>query len=74
MKKIIVTFISALALLFSYSTLSFAKVVGDKIVLGAAVSLTGKYATNGEHTQRGYDLGAKIINEAGGVKVGGIFT
>jgi len=71
MKKIIVTFISALALLFSYSTLSFAKVVGDKIVLGAAVSLTGKYATNGEHTQRGYDLGAKIINEAGGVKVGG---
>lgn len=71
MKKIIVTFISALALLFSYSTLSFAKVVGDKIVLGAAVSLTGKYATNGEHTQRGYDLGVKIINEAGGVKVGG---
>jgi len=71
MKKIIVTFISALALLFSYSTLSFAKVVGDKIILGAAVSLTGKYAGSGKHTQKGYDLGVKIVNDNGGVKVGG---
>ncbi|MEH2535079.1 branched-chain amino acid transport system substrate-binding protein [Bradyrhizobium sp. AZCC 1588] len=42
----------------------------DTILLGAAVSLTGKYTTNGEHTQRGYDLAVKKINEAGGVKVG----
>lgn len=42
----------------------------DTITLGAAVSLTGKYTTNGEHTQRGYDLAVKKINEAGGVKVG----
>lgn len=48
-----------------------AKVEGDTIVLGAAVSLTGKYSTNGEHTKNGYDLAVKRINEMGGVKVGG---
>ncbi|WP_018312283.1 amino acid ABC transporter substrate-binding protein [Cupriavidus sp. UYPR2.512] len=48
-----------------------AKVEGDTIVLGAAVSLTGKYATNGKNTQDGYNLAAKRINETGGVKVGG---
>ena len=30
-----------------------AKVEGDKIILGSAISLTGKYATNGLHAQRG---------------------
>lgn len=48
-----------------------AKVEGDTITLGAAVSLTGKYSTNGMHTKNGYDLGAKIINDAGGVVVNG---
>ena len=48
-----------------------AKVEGDTITLGAAVSLSGKYTTAGNHTQRGYDLAVKRINEMGGVKVGG---
>lgn len=48
-----------------------AKVEGDTIVLGAAVSLTGKYATNGKNTQDGYTLAARRINETGGVRVGG---
>ena len=48
-----------------------AKVEGDTIVLGAAVSLTGKYSTNGMNTQDGYELGVKRINEMGGVRVGG---
>ena len=48
-----------------------AKVEGDTIILGSSISLTGKYATNGLHTQRGYDYAAKVINEAGGVTVGG---
>lgn len=51
--------------------LAQAKVEGDTIVLGAAVSLTGKYTTAGKHTQRGYDLAVKTINEKGGVKVNG---
>ena len=48
-----------------------AKVDGDMIILGAAVSLTGKYSTNGKNTIQGYELAAKRINELGGIKVGG---
>lgn len=48
-----------------------AKVKGDTIIFGAAVSFTGKYSTNGKHTKNGYDLVVKRINEMGGVKVGG---
>lgn len=43
----------------------------DKITLGAAVSITGKYSTNGKNTQDGYDLAVKMINDKGGIKVGG---
>ena len=50
---------------------AMAKVEGDTIILGSSISLTGKYATNGLHTQRGYDYAVKVINEAGGVSVGG---
>jgi branched-chain amino acid transport system substrate-binding protein len=42
----------------------------EKIVLGAAVSITGKYSTNGKNTKDGYDLAVKRVNEMGGVKVG----
>jgi len=70
-KNIIITFVSAIALLLSTSVVSFAKVVGDKIVLGAAVSLTGKYSSNGVHTQNGYNMAVDRINSMGGVKVGG---
>jgi len=42
----------------------------DVITLGAAVSLTGKYTTEGEHTRRGYDLAVDMINKAGGINVG----
>ena len=48
-----------------------AKVEGDTIILGSAISLTGKYSTNGIHAQNGYDLAVQRINEMGGVKVGG---
>ncbi|WP_224079594.1 amino acid ABC transporter substrate-binding protein [Cupriavidus laharis] len=44
---------------------------GNTIILGAAVSLTGKYSTNGKNTQDGYNLAVKRVNEMGGVKVGG---
>jgi len=73
MKKLhrsILSFVSVLALVFSFGTAN-AKVEGDTIVLGAAVSLTGKYSTNGEHTKNGYNLAVKRINDMGGVKVGG---
>lgn len=47
-----------------------ASAADDTIILGAAISLTGKYSTNGEHTKRGYDLAVKRVNEMGGVKIG----
>ena len=50
---------------------ALAKVEGDTIILGSSISLTGKYATNGLHTQRGYDFAVKTINESGGVTIGG---
>ena len=48
-----------------------AKVEGDTIIIGSAISLTGKYSTNGQNTQRGYDLGVERVNSMGGVMVGG---
>ena len=63
--------IAGVALAVGMATPAMARVDGDTITLGSSISLTGKYATNGLHTQRGYDYAAKVINEAGGVKVGG---
>lgn len=54
-----------------FSGAAQAKVDGDTIVLGAAVSITGKYATNGKHTKNGYELGVDVINKSGGITVGG---
>ena len=70
-RNILITLVSAIALLISSSTISFAKVVGDKIILGSAISLTGKYSSNGVHTQNGYNMAVDRINSMGGVKVGG---
>ncbi len=42
----------------------------EEIVLGSAISLTGKYSTNGIHAKNGYEFAIKKIKEAGGVKVG----
>ena len=63
--------VAAAVLAVSLATPAMARVDGDTITLGSSISLTGKYATNGLHTQRGYDYAVKVINEAGGVKVGG---
>ena len=71
LSKFILTFVSAIALILTSTSISFAKVVGDKIILGAAVSLTGKYSTNGKHTQNGYNMAVERINSMGGIKVGG---
>ena len=57
----------ALAIAFPAQT----KVEGDTIVLGSAISLTGKYSQEGKNAKDGYDLAVKRINETGGVKMGG---
>lgn len=43
----------------------------DTITIGSAISLTGKYSTNGEHTKNGYDLAVDMINKNGGVNIDG---
>ena len=53
------------------SNAASAKVEGDTIILGSAISLTGKYSDNGEHAKNGYDLAVTRINEMGGVMVDG---
>ncbi|MCP4487968.1 MAG: amino acid ABC transporter substrate-binding protein [Gammaproteobacteria bacterium] len=42
-----------------------------EIVIGSAISLTGKYATNGIHAKNGYEYAISRIDENGGVEVGG---
>ena len=43
----------------------------DTIVFGAAVSLTGKTAKEGEYTRDGYNFLVEKLNEMGGITVGG---
>jgi branched-chain amino acid transport system substrate-binding protein len=56
---------------FAFAGPASAKVEGDTIILGSAISLTGKYSSNGVNAQHGYDFAVDTINKAGGVKVGG---
>ena len=44
---------------------------GDTIILGAVISWSGTYQTNGRNTRNGYDFALKRINANGGVSVGG---
>lgn len=43
----------------------------DAVVLGAAVSQSGRFALNGDIAKKGYDLAVKTINDRGGIEVGG---
>jgi branched-chain amino acid transport system substrate-binding protein len=45
-------------------------VKGDKLQIGAALSLTGSLAKEGALTKQGYQLCQEKVNAAGGVKVG----
>jgi len=69
MKKLsmLSTLIAATTLLFSQSSLA---ADCDEIVIGSAISLTGKYATNGVHAKNGYEYAITKIKENGGVKIG----
>ena len=58
--------------------LTFALVLGafpalaeDTISFGAAVSLTGKTAKEGEYTRDGYNFAVETLNAQGGIAVGG---
>ncbi|MEM8812498.1 MAG: amino acid ABC transporter substrate-binding protein [Pseudomonadota bacterium] len=42
----------------------------EDLTVGSAISLTGKYATNGVHAKNGYEFAIQKIRENGGIKVG----
>ena len=52
------------------SQIAYAAADCKELILGSAISFTGKYSTNGIHAKRGYDIAVKKINETGGVKIG----
>ncbi len=62
---------SVLGLAASVVAMTFPMPVSaQEIVIGAAVSMTGRYAVNGKHTTNGYNLAVEKVN-AKGVNVGG---
>ena len=66
--------LSLLSILMATFSLLFSQVAMaacGEIVLGSAISLTGKYATNGVHAKNGYEYAIQTIKDAGGVKIDG---
>src|SRR5215471_15032972 len=61
------TLIAVAAVLLAATT----SLAADTIVFGAAISITGKTAKEGEYTRDGYQFAIDKINEMGGIKVGG---
>ena len=64
-KPIAVAAIAVMALSLATAGPASAKVEGDTIILGAAVSVTGKYSTNGKHTMNGYNLAVETMRPYG---------
>jgi branched-chain amino acid transport system substrate-binding protein len=64
------TFTRSTALGAAMLALPLAAAAEEYITLGSAISLTGKYSTNGLHAQKGYDFAVDKINAGGGIKVG----
>ena len=58
---------TGVALLFAHSAV---QAECKELVMGSAISLTGKYATNGVHAMNGYEFAIQKIKDAGGVKIG----
>ncbi len=69
-RKVVVAATLSTALIATPFVANAASHFSGTILLGSAISLTGKYATAGNHAKVGYDFAIKKINDAGGVKVG----
>ena len=65
-KKLVFSSVAAAALLAAPAAFAAC----ETLTLGSAISLTGKYSTNGHHAKSGYEFAVKKINDAGGVKIG----
>lgn len=63
MKKILLSFLVLLSICSVASA--------EKIIFGAALSLTGKLAKEGNLVKNGYELWKEVVNKKGGINVGG---
>tara|TARA_B100001113_G_C20886681_1_gene525080 strand:+ start:181 stop:666 length:486 start_codon:yes stop_codon:yes gene_type:complete len=70
MKKIFLFLIIVIKFIF-FSNIVAAKVVGDKIIIGTVISLTGKKTTDSLFFKNQLNESVKNINNDGGIKVGG---
>ena len=70
MKKIFLFLIIVIKFIF-FSNIVAAKVVGDKIIIGSVISLTGKKTTDSLFFKNQLNKSVKNINNDGGIKVGG---
>ncbi|MDJ0776916.1 MAG: amino acid ABC transporter substrate-binding protein [Gammaproteobacteria bacterium] len=70
MKKLSLLSVLVAAFSLSFSPAGFADGHCEELHLGSAISLTGKYATNGIHAKNGYEFAIQKIDENGGVKIG----
>jgi branched-chain amino acid transport system substrate-binding protein len=61
----------ALAAALALAAPAAALAADGTIVLGSAISITGKYSQEGKNARDGYDFAVKKINDMGGVKIGG---
>lgn len=70
MKKLLIYLYLINNLFFLYPNFAFSKVVGDQIIIGSIVSLSGKHSLKGNDIQESFNLAIDNINKIGGVKVG----
>ena len=71
MRNLLIHLFLVFYLIFFCISSAFSKVVGDKIILGSVISLTGKYSSKGLDIQKGFNLAINNINNSGGLNVGG---
>jgi len=71
LKKKIFIFVFSLTILLFIQTQSYSKIVGNKIILGSALSITGKYSSDTKSLIDNNKEIIKKINEKNGIKVSG---
>jgi len=63
--------VAASAVALAFASTASAKVEDDTIILGSAISITGKYSQEGKNASDGYNFAVDAINAKGGVTVNG---
>jgi branched-chain amino acid transport system substrate-binding protein len=71
MKLRTIVWIALVVVVFSILPESLRAASEDTIVFGAAISMTGKTAKEGEYTRDGYQFAIDTVNQKGGIKIGG---